>query len=478
LVSRRPIAVTLLCSAALHLSAAWTAYRWLPEPDVDESRDTDLSVSVTLFRQPAGAPQASASNALIEISAGRHARLPVPDLPLQALPALPENLNPAPVLREEFSVDMASLALRTPMQSRDRQQLQTALNLVSNNLPRWTDPSEPLVWRDGDKRYEFTLDHSEPADPMALDRAVLSVATEVDGLALRANVPVKRMAFSHFAQVVDRWDPGVNLAGDTIVGRLHSNSGLFVEARSNPLVTGLTTVAGKVKIDGRRSGIFASGLVKGAPRMPLPRTPIDTEAILQAGNSAHHFDSSARIHFREDGSYEWAALEGTAVPGQAMPVRYPWLIIGGEGVELQVEGVVRGSVLVYSPYRISVTGDLHYARDPREEISEDYLGLVSERNVEIAATELTGPGSLELFAAVFAGRQFRVRGFRNRDGGMLAIYGSVTAGSLSATEPRFRTQVEFDSRLEDLRPAWFPMTNRYVMDSADLHWIVESTAQR
>jgi hypothetical protein len=303
---------------------------------------------------------------------------------------------------------------------------------------------------------------------------MLSVRTEVDGLPLEARVPATRMAFSQYAQVVNRWHPGVSLAGDVIIGRFHSNSTLLVDASMHPRIEGHTSVAGRVTIQGRgnQSAIFSRGLVTRASPLPFPHRPVDMQALAESRAAVHHIDEDAGIRFLEDGSYRWQPLAGTASPACVVPGQNPWLIVGGEGVELQVEGVVRGSLLVYSPTRISIVGNLRYASDPRMLDSEDFLGLVSDGYVEVAGPDLTGDGDLELFAAIYAGRQFRVRKYRAPGGSMLSIYGSVTAGSLSASEPRFRTRLEFDPRLESRRPAWFPMTNRYVMDEAALYWTV------
>jgi hypothetical protein len=54
--------------------------------------------------------------------------------------------------------------------------------------------------------------------------------------------------------------------------------------------------------------------------------------------------------------------------------------------------------------------------------------------------------------------------------GTLLIYGSLTAGSLSATEPRYATHYQFDPRFEQERPPGFPMTDRYEVESWDPEW--------
>ena len=136
-----------------------------------------------------------------------------------------------------------------------------------------------------------------------------------------------------------------------------------------------------------------------------------------------------------------------------------------------MSGTVSGTVLIYSPARIVIDGDLVYAHDPRSDASsKDYVGLVSDNYVEIARPRVTGPGDLEIDAAVYARRRFIVTDENAAGNGTLIIYGSLTAGSLSATEPRYATRVVFDARFEQLRPPGFPMTNRYEIEAWDAHW--------
>jgi hypothetical protein len=50
------------------------------------------------------------------------------------------------------------------------------------------------------------------------------------------------------------------------------------------------------------------------------------------------------------------------------------------------------------------------------------------------------------------------------------IYGSLTAGTVSRTEPRFATRIEFDPRFEHARPPGFPQTDRYEIETWDGRW--------
>ena len=138
---------------------------------------------------------------------------------------------------------------------------------------------------------------------------------------------------------------------------------------------------------------------------------------------------------------------------------------------MHVQGTVNGAVLVYSPRNIVIENDLVYAADPEvNPESDDYLGLVSGRFVRIANAQTTGEGDLLIHASIYAKRRFSVGRFRSRNDGALVIYGSLTAGSISATEPRYSTKILFDPRLEEVRVPSFPMTDRYEILAGDSTW--------
>ncbi len=479
---RDTIVTALIWSCALHLLVGLAAHRWwlVPAPRIEAAASTTMNLSLLPASTPVNTapPKPSSHSEAAPAHSQPDAYPAAPQQPADVAAAVPPpvNLNPAPLLTEPFELQIATLVFKQPMAPRQRRALETALNQVSPTLPPWTDGSAPRRWRDGE--HEYILERQPPASATSLERAVLRVTKIENGLALEAEVPVTRMAFSHFAQVVDRWNPEVDLAGDRVIGRFHANSALYVSAVAGaaPSITGPTTVAGRVIIEGRgrRAEIFTSGLETHARRMLLPRQPIDPTAFSD-GDRLHRVRESGRLVFLADGGYLWQPANDTTATLHILPSGYPWLVQAEKGVELQVQGEVQGSLLVYSPERISITGSLRYAHDPRRGPSTDFLGLVSDANVEIATPEITGPGDLDVQAAIFAGGQFRVRHYNNRNGGLLRVLGSVTAGTLSATEPRFKTALEFDQRLEEQRPAHFPMTDRYQVDEGELLWTVASS---
>ena len=125
-----------------------------------------------------------------------------------------------------------------------------------------------------------------------------------------------------------------------------------------------------------------------------------------------------------------------------------------------------------SPADIEIEGDLMYSQDPRETLlSGDFLALISGRDIKIAGPEITGIGDLHVHAALFARRRFCIDSVdKTRPGGRLLMLGSLTAGTIMETEPRYATKLDYDKRFEYLRPASFPMTRRYEVDSWDQDW--------
>ena len=149
----------------------------------------------------------------------------------------------------------------------------------------------------------------------------------------------------------------------------------------------------------------------------------------------------------------------------------PLYLLASSGVSLQVRGTVAGTVLVYSPEAITVTGNLSYANNVRQATdADDYLGLVSGKDIVIAGVDVVPPGDLTIEAAVYAVRRFVVADLHQGRPATLSIFGSLSAGTVAASEPRYATELEFDQRFERLRPPGFPVTNRYELDQWDRRW--------
>jgi hypothetical protein len=365
-------------------------------------------------------------------------------------------------------------------------------DMLDRKLRRWArvDSRSPTgstdSWTQRGQAYVATVSDEPASDDTAMDRRVIRISTQTGDGTLSTEIRMRRLAFSHYAQFVDRWDPLVELHDDALDGRFHSNSEIMLnlDRRATPTFSGrVTTAARHVNFGtgrGRARGdeIFRGGLETGITPIRLPDRFVPFPHVEPREDGIRYFNADARVTFHADGGYAWEELAGGSGERRAIIAGDVAYLIAAAGVTLHVRGTVRGKVLVYSPEGIVVEDDLVYARDPRAGGEDgDYLGLVSDKTVEVATQELTGPGDLTIDAAIYAKRAFVVRGYGVSNDGALVVYGSLAAGSLAATEPRYRTRVRFDPRLETLRPPSFPLTDRYEVESWDGLWRVEEKTE-
>jgi hypothetical protein len=347
------------------------------------------------------------------------------------------------------------------------------LTIVAEQLLR--SPRQQATWRENGKVYTATLSMQPANHGDELDRAVAQISAEDRGRQLTTLIRLKRLAFSNYTQMIDTWDPMVQLHDDEIVGRLHINSefNLMYDRRTAPQFLGKVTTAASsfttASVGRRRDAdIFPEGIETRAGRIALPKnvqplawTPRPDEAYIERLRTDTH------IEFFADGGY---ALDGR--PTQKRDTSAPTFFIASSGAALHIKGIVNGKMLVYSPSRIVIEGNVRYAHDPREDGgSHDYLGLVCGRMIEIAPLAITGKGDIEIDAAIYAGRRFLVTDLNvAREMATLKIYGSLAAGSMSATEPRYATRIEYDPRFEEIRPPGFPSTNKFAVESWSGRW--------
>lgn len=378
------------------------------------------------------------------------------------------------ISEEESAVDL-------PQQDISSAELEPLLAKIE----KWEDefelidkPMQETTWQVGDQLFQASLNRQAPQNNTDLERAIVTISTEVDGVPMATEIAFKRLAFSNYAQLIDRWDRDVSLSKDEIVGRFHSNTRLVVspERRAEPKFDGKVTVASSIRLNGvrRRADVFLGGLQTRVTPIPLPKEI--HQPLNQINNNSteteggfHEFLVDSQIEFVAGGGFYYSdngSREFTSCLS-------PCFVVAGEGVVLGVKGVVTGTTIVSAAETIQITGDLTYANNPLENPeSKDYLGLLSENYIEIASPDITGPGDITIQGALYAKRRFVVRRFRARNRGLLSVYGSLTAGSVSASEPRFATKVEFDNRFDQQRPPNFPMTNKYEMEDWNRQWTI------
>jgi hypothetical protein len=429
------------------------------EPTVAQA--TLVEEQLNLSEPPSPAIEAIIEAVAVELEDGQ---LAPPEAPTEATVAITVE-SPIPAATFLMSAEeKASLSQRL---ARLAQDLENA-------------PQTPLEWQENGKQYSARLVRERAIDSTGLERVMAEVSASEHGRKLIAQVMLKRLAFSQFTQVVDRWDPMVQLHDDVIVGRFHTNSRFNVmhDSHTGPKFLGkVTTTARTFEMHSsgrkRHAEIFPGGVETRAGRIDLPNAlqPF-AWAPQEADARIHQLANDTHIRFFADGSYMWRAAGAPKAEYLNALSEHPVYFIGAIGATLYVQGVVAGKILVYSPHKIVIEDNLTYSRHPRDSPdSRDYLGLVSDKYIEVAPPGVTGPGDLEIHAALFAGRRFVVRDIDHARSATLRIYGSLSAGSLSASEPRYATEIEYDDRFERRRPPGFPLTSRYEAEDWDGHWV-------
>ncbi|MGM0633342.1 MAG: hypothetical protein ACQETO_09225 [Pseudomonadota bacterium] len=334
-----------------------------------------------------------------------------------------------------------------------------------------------FTWEHDGRTYRARLRAPETPAPTRSQQRRLEIHTDGDGdRTLTTSVTLQRTAFSRYAKFVDHWDDNVWLSGDEVIGRFHSNSRIRVETsrRLRPTFHGPVTVAARMPMTRRLRDpdIFPEGIRTGVEPIPMPSIDLDEDAIRLADSSPEQdvrfFTSDTTIEFLAGGGYRWNSDDGQGGRTPHSPVAY---LIARDGVTLSVSGTVTGQILVYAPRRLLIAGNLVY-REPPDiyPASTDLLGLISDGSVLVAPSTVTGRGDLDIHAAIYAGRRFAVQRFRSRQGDTMTILGSLTAGSVSATEPRYRTRVIHDDRFSVLRPPLFPQTTAWTRDPLPQRW--------
>lgn len=420
----------------------------LPQDTIPESPD---SIVTTL---------ASSSDSVTTIQSSVEAQ--TPDEPTESeQPKDPQSppvaVQTRPMLEEEVEALQPVLA---QLQSLNAQQLEQAFN--SN-----------AALMIAEHRIEVT--EWIPADLTSLASYEIAIRYEENGQQLSTTATLNERAFSHYAKFVHRWDPLVSMSEDRIEGHFHSNSAvnLFADHRSRPDFDGPVTIAATQHISRRtrRSGLFPAGVETGVDAVPLPTTAMPAPFLLNpSAIELHTFDHDTRITFLADGRYQWQHLDNPDKSGMKSTNDQPVLVAATGNARLEVSGDVNGVIALFSPHRITINGNLVYAENQAE---HSQLTLISDGIVEIASRSVTGGGDLHIHAAIYARQRFSVRRFRDRHQGELYIYGSLIAGSLSATEPRFTTHIRHDPRFENNRAPAFPGTGQLQLASWDQQWSIE-----
>lgn len=370
---------------------------------------------------------------------------------------------------------------KVPISEQQQKRLKKAIDRVMEEMAEARHTDTTFYWTIASQVYAIKVHRSVPADPTNLEEAIVEIQTTQNDLQLATRIRLQRLAFSHFAQMVDHWDPQVAIHNDVVDGRFHSNYP-FIVSRSAGIIPRfygqVTTAAYDFKANDNfhwfeLDAIFQAGIETGVKPIQFPAYSIPS--LPQADPHASlRLSEESWVNFQDDGSILYTTKSKRDGSCQINHLSQVFLIIGENGAKIHVKGTVKGKILVYSKGNIIIDGNLLYARSPEHFAdSEDLLGLVSERNVEVASPAITGPGDLTIYAAIYAKRWFRIPNLTGNANAKLYIYGSLAAGCVSATEPRYATHVCFDRRFESQRPPYFPVTDQFEIAEWSREWVTK-----
>ena len=204
-----------------------------------------------------------------------------------------------------------------------------------------------ISWQQDGQQYSARVMRQPAADSTGLEQVIAEIMTSKDGKRMKTRLSLKRLAFSHFTQLVNNWDPNIQMHDDVIDGRFHSNTEF-----------GLTTIGG-VKPQVLRQGdhrrvdadLRQLQLPPQQGRVPGRRRNQDgsrhaaarhARCASSGGDEGDRrvFADDTRIIFNPDGSYVWRLANGEGALQRAEPSQKPRYLIGEKDAKLYVRGTV------------------------------------------------------------------------------------------------------------------------------------------
>ena len=210
-----------------------------------------------------------------------------PDVQEMAPPSASAELPPAegPVLTTTGESQNTVAALAVPnaqptetVPQKEQVMLTQNVQQLAQKLLDTNMTNTELTWQQDGQQYSARVMRQPAADSTGLEQVIAEIMTNKDGKRMKTRLSLKRLAFSHFTQLVNHWDPNIRLHDDVIDGRFHSNTeiGLAFTGGVEPRFFGkVTTAAASMTIDDfprrRNKEVFQGGIETRTERVTLPR---------------------------------------------------------------------------------------------------------------------------------------------------------------------------------------------------------------
>ncbi|MCX7985085.1 MAG: DUF4900 domain-containing protein [Bacteroidetes bacterium] len=262
------------------------------------------------------------------------------------------------------------------------------------------------------------------------------------------------------------------ITGDTLWGKVHSNSNIHVSG--SPVFKEKVTTSGIIN-PVKNDAIFENGFETRVPERAFPndlselwknKVNSDTNSTLYVEfNRGTTADGDGYVIIRK-GSWTGQRTDSIRIPYSPTPSSTRLVIYSNQ--DIRVRGTVDGRISICSKRDIYIDDDVRYERPypPFSSITntDDMLGLIAERNVVIADNTANNGNDLHLHANIFARTgSFMAENYNNRGvEGRIWLLGSIqqkdrgAVGNFSGNTLRngYWKSYYYDKRLEN--PEWYP----------------------
>lgn len=274
------------------------------------------------------------------------------------------------------------------------------------------------------------------------------------------------------------------ITGDTIWGKVHSNSNIHVSG--SPVFKERVTTSGIIDPQ-KNKAIFEKGYETKVNEIPFPndlsslwknKMNVDTTQPLYVeffpGTSA---EGDGYVIVRA-GSMNGAKLDSFQLPYAPTASSFNLVIYSRENI--YVRGILDGRVSICSKEDIYIVDDIRYER--YNSTSDDMLGLIAEQNVIIANNTANDKNDLYLDANIFARRGSFMAEDYNKRGveGRIWLHGSITqkdrgpVGNFSGNKIQngYLKSYYYDERLKDPNnyPPFYPGFKSTVLGYKVVNW--------
>ena len=260
---------------------------------------------------------------------------------------------------------------------------------------------------------------------------------------------------------------------DELFGPVHTNDQLHISGKPT-FHEEVTSAASTIDL---KSGPptdapdFRKGVELGAPKIELPSDLALIKARAQQSAGMYITGmTTAEIEIYYNTALQRSQLKVKKDSGTVQTYELPSNgVVYVDGVA-KVKGKLAGQLTIASRKDLYIIDDVVYSVDPRlDPNSTDVLGLISEQNIIVAATQANmDVGDETIMAAIMAlNTSFTVEDY-NKDSprGKLKVYGGIiqetrgAVGTFSGTSVKsgYQKAYDHDARLMDTPPPAFPTT--------------------